>query len=377
MASPSNSIPIFFFLLSLFLTTVSSQTCLTQKLTGTKVYANCLDLPVLNSYLHYTYDATNSSLSVVFIAAPPTLDGWIGWGINPTATGMAWSQVIVAFKNKTVMAMKTLDLESYKIIVPGKLSFDVWDMKAEEDVGTMKIFATVKVPANVDAVNHVWQVGATVMPGGSIAPHDFQPPNLSSKGRLSLNGANDSGVVPVDPITKNKNIHGTLNTLSWGILFPLGVTMARYVKTFPSADPAWFYLHVGCQLTAYVLGVAGWGTGMKLGSQSEGITFSAHRNIGITLFILATIQVFALFLRPKPDHKYRYYWNIYHHSFGYTIIILGILNVFKGFEILHPDQKWKSAYILVIIALAVVSLVMEVITWTFVLKKNCKNTNKT
>lgn len=67
--------------------------------------------------------------------------------------------------------------------------------------------------------------------------------------------------------------------------------MARYVKTFPSADPAWFYLHVGCQLSAYVLGLAGWASGMKLGSESEGITFSFHRNVGITLFCLATIQV--------------------------------------------------------------------------------------
>jgi hypothetical protein len=222
MASPSNSIPIFFFILSLFLTTVSSLTCSTQKLTGTngtKVYANCLDLPALNSYLHYTYDATNSSLSVVFIAAPPTLGGWISWGINPTATGMVGAQVIVAFKNNTVMAMKTLDLKSYKIIVPGKLSFDVWDMKAEEDGGSMKLFATVKVPVNVDAVNHVWQVGATVMPGGFIAPHDFKPPNLNSKGRLSLNGSNDSGVVPVDPITQKKNVRFILALFSLSFLF--------------------------------------------------------------------------------------------------------------------------------------------------------------
>jgi hypothetical protein len=67
--------------------------------------------------------------------------------------------------------------------------------------------------------------------------------------------------------------------------------MARYVKAFPNADPAWFYLHVGCQLSAYVIGVAGWGSGMKLGSESDGITFSNHRNVGIIVFCLATIQV--------------------------------------------------------------------------------------
>ncbi|XP_058736840.1 cytochrome b561 and DOMON domain-containing protein At3g25290-like [Vicia villosa] len=377
MVSPSlPSFSILFFLISIFSTTVSSLTCSTQKLTGTKTYSYCLDLPVLNSYLHYTHDQKNSTLSVVFIASPPSPAGWVSWGINPTGTGMAGAQVIVAFKNDTVMAIKTLDLKSYSVIIPGKLSFDVWDMKAEEDGGGfMKIFATVKVPVNVDGVNHVWQVGSAVM-AGRVGPHEFNPPNLNSKGRLSLNGAEVSDV-PVDFAIKKKNIHGLLNTVSWGILFPLGVIMARYVKTFPSADPAWFYLHVGCQLSAYVLGVAGWATGIKLGSESEGITFSVHRNVGITLFCLATIQIFALLLRPNKDHKYRFYWNIYHHSFGYTIIILGILNIFRGLEILSPDHKWKSSYIVVIIALAVIALVLEAITWSFVMKGKSKNNNKT
>lgn len=82
-----------------------------------------------------------------------------------------------------------------------------------------------------------------------------------------------------------------LNTVSWGILLPLGALTARYLKVFKSADPAWFYLHAFCQSSAYIVGVAGWGTGLKLGSDSEGITFHKHRNIGITLFCLGTLQV--------------------------------------------------------------------------------------
>jgi hypothetical protein len=86
-------------------------------------------------------------------------------------------------------------------------------------------------------------------------------------------------------------IHGVLNAVSWGILFPLGIVIARYLRTFPSADPAWFYLHVFCQVSAYAIGVAGWATGIKLGSESKGVQFSLHRNIGIALFALATVQV--------------------------------------------------------------------------------------
>lgn len=72
---------------------------------------------------------------------------------------------------------------------------------------------------------------------------------------------------------------------------PMGAMAARYLKVFKSANPAWFYIHVACQASAYIVGVAGWGTGLKLGSDSTGIKYNTHRNIGITLFVLGTIQV--------------------------------------------------------------------------------------
>lgn len=85
--------------------------------------------------------------------------------------------------------------------------------------------------------------------------------------------------------------HGVLNAVSWGILMPVGAIVARYLRAFKSADPAWFYLHVACQISAYIVGVSAWGIGLKLGSDSKGITYRAHRNIGIALFCLATLQV--------------------------------------------------------------------------------------
>lgn len=91
--------------------------------------------------------------------------------------------------------------------------------------------------------------------------------------------------------------HGVINTISWGILMPLGAIIARYMKVFKSADPAWFYIHVTCQFSAYVIGVAGWGTGLKLGSDSPGIVYQTHRNLGIALFCLATLQVKFTFLQ--------------------------------------------------------------------------------
>ncbi|CAJ1920831.1 unnamed protein product [Sphenostylis stenocarpa] len=381
--SPSASqflLLLLLFVLALYTATPSALTCTTQKLTDSanNLYANCLDLPVLDSFLHWTHDRANSSLSVAFLATPPSPGGWVSWGINPTGIGMVGAQVLAGFKGGEggAVTVKTFDLKSYGVINPGKLSFEVWDMKGEEVGGMIRILAKVKVPVKGESVNHVWQVGPSVT-GGMIARHDFKPANLNSKGTLSFSGEQSNVAPAVDPVTVKKNIHGILNGVSWGVLFPLGVMIGRYLRTFPSADPAWFYLHVGCQVSAYAIGVAGWGTGMKLGSESEGIQYSVHRNIGITLFCFATLQVFALFLRPGKSHKYRYIWNMYHHGIGYSVVILGIINVFRGFSILHPEEKWKTTYTAVLIALGVVALFLEVITWIVVLKRKSEKSPKT
>ncbi|XP_031275448.1 cytochrome b561 and DOMON domain-containing protein At3g25290-like [Pistacia vera] len=126
-----------------------------------------------------------------------------------------------------------------------------------------------------------------------------------------------------------------------------------------------------------VIGVAGWGIGLKLGSESKGVTYSHHhRNIGIALFCLATAQIFALFLRPKKDHKYRFYWNIYHHGVGYAILVLGILNIFKGLDILNHAEKWKTVYIIVIAVLGGIAVLLEAITWIAVIKRKSNKLTK-
>jgi len=159
-------------------------------------------------------------------------------------------------------------------------------------------------------------------------------------------------------------------------LLPLGAMAARYLKVFKSADPAWFYIHVVCQCSAYIVGVAGWATGIKLGSDSVGTQYDTHRNIGITLFCLGTIQVFALLLRPKKDHKFRTYWNIYHYAVGYAVIILSIVNIFEGFKILDPAKGWKRAYIAVLIFLGFNAAMLEAFTWYIVIKRKKSGSDK-
>ncbi|XP_009358991.2 cytochrome b561 and DOMON domain-containing protein At3g25290 [Pyrus x bretschneideri] len=377
MASSSSSSSLSIFLPLTLLCLISpalSLTCTSQTFTNNKLYSKCADLPVLGSFLHWTYDPANSTLSIAFISPPSKTDGWIAWAINPTSTGMAGSQTLLAYqKSGGSMAVKTFNISSYKDIVESKLSFEVWDTAAESSGGVFRLFAKLKVEK--ETVNQVWQVGPSVSDGFPVK-HDFLTPNLNSKGTLSLTGGTTTTTVSGGSKMKKRNIHGILNAVSWGLMFPIGIIIARYLRAFPSADPAWFYLHIFCQVSGYAIGVAGWATGIKLGSESKGVVYTNHRNIGIALFALATLQIFALFLRPKKEHKFRFYWNIYHHALGYTILVLGIINVFKGLDILNPAKHWRSTYIIVIIALGALALLLEAITWIVVLKRKSSKSTK-
>ncbi|KAK0571033.1 hypothetical protein LWI29_010096 [Acer saccharum] len=163
-----------------------SLTCTSQTLKSNRKFDQCLDLPTLDSYLHYSYNATNSSLSIAFVAPPAKPEGWIAWAINPTGQGMAGAQALLAFKSNSKVVVKTFDVASYSSITESKLSFETWDLSAEGTSNeNMVIYGSMKVTEKEDKLNQVWQVGAGVM-DGMPQMHDFQPKNLKAKDTLVL-----------------------------------------------------------------------------------------------------------------------------------------------------------------------------------------------
>ncbi|XP_010451744.1 PREDICTED: auxin-induced in root cultures protein 12-like [Camelina sativa] len=193
MASPSSSLLIlavvacFVSLMSPVISQTSS--CSTQKLNSAASFDTCQDLPVLGSYLHYTYNASNSSLSVAFVATPSQpIGGWVSWAINPTGTKMPGSQAFVAYRSRAGAApvVKTYNISSYSSLVEGKLAFEFWNLRAESlSGGRIAIFTTVKVPAGADSVNQVWQIGGNYT-NGRLGVHPFAPDNLNSHRVLSF-----------------------------------------------------------------------------------------------------------------------------------------------------------------------------------------------
>lgn len=334
-----------------------------------KPYASCSVLPYHSASLHWNYHASNGTVDIAYRASGSP-SSWVAWAINPNSTGMVGANAFLAFTNGTTgnVAVFATRFASLGVQVADvrdeELAFPVYDKLAEYSSGYYTIYASLELPGNNTTQHTVWQSSSNFRSGAPYG-HPFDAANTASTSTLDfLSGQTASG--GGNSRLHRKNIHGVINAISWGILLPAGAILARYVKVFQSADPAWFYLHVACQCSAYVVGLAGWILGLKLGSESKGITYHKHRDIGIALFCLATVQVFALFLRPDKDHKYRWYWNIYHYAVGYAVIILSIVNVFEGFDILDPTKNWKDAYIAVIATLGGVALVLEAVTWAIV-----------
>ncbi|XWS75847.1 hypothetical protein CRYUN_Cryun01aG0127100 [Craigia yunnanensis] len=369
-------IVLFSCLVVSFLASSSAQTCLTQTFSNNKQYANCSNLPALNCFLHWTYDQAAGSVDIAFRHTGTNSARWSAWAINPNGPTMMGSQALVAFVNSSGVAHAfTTSINTMNpSMQESNLSFEVPSLSATFENNEMTIFAVLRISENLLSTSQVWQEGPVSNDQPRIHPTSGQ--NLLSTGSVNFLTGQSGGSASGGSRTRRRNVHGVLNTVSWGILMPLGAITARYMRVFKSADPAWFYLHVACQSSAYIVGVAGWATGIKLGSDSPGVTHNPHRNIGIVVFCLGTLQVFALLLRPKKDHKYRFYWNIYHHSIGYTVIILSIINIFEGFDILQPDDRWERIFIGILIFLGIIATLLEAFTWYIVLRRKKTGSDK-
>jgi len=91
--------------------------CAADKFSGNRVFATCVDLPRLGASLHWTYDTAASSLSVAFLAAPPS-GGWVAWGLNPSADGMIGTQALIAVpKGGGAYEVQTYAISGLRVLV--------------------------------------------------------------------------------------------------------------------------------------------------------------------------------------------------------------------------------------------------------------------
>ncbi|KAK4846637.1 hypothetical protein QYF36_020135 [Acer negundo] len=366
-------------LVALFLTSYAQQNCKSFTFTSNRLYTTCRDLPVLSSSIHWTYHSSNNTVDLAFRKTGTSSSKWVAWALNPSGPQMAGSQCLVAYQRSSgaIRAYTSPIGTGTPQLQQGNLSFPVSSISAELTGGDeMTIYATLQLTSELLSTNQIWQEGP--LSADTPGQHPMATENTASTGTINFRSGETTASTgsDVNSRLRKRNTHGILNAVSWGILMPIGAMMARYLKVFKFANPAWFYIHVACQCSAYIIGVAGWATGIKLGNDNPITLSNIHRNVGIALFALGTLQVFALLLRPKPDHKYRFYWNIYHHLTGYTVIGLSIYNVLEGLSILGPGDYWWWAYVGTLIGLGSLSALLEAVTWFIVIKRKKESREK-
>ncbi|TFK68344.1 hypothetical protein BDN72DRAFT_841918 [Pluteus cervinus] len=141
----------------------------------------------------------------------------------------------------------------------------------------------------------------------------------------------DIRLLPVEVMARN---HALLCSIGFLILLPLGVLVARYVRTFTNK---WFYSHATIQLVlAGPLIVAGYALGHQTTTMLEQPQFAdPHQKVGLILFVLYLFQVllgaFIHFVKfPKLLGGRRPPQNYVHAILGLVILALADYQVHYG-----------------------------------------------
>ncbi|GAB2228780.1 hypothetical protein Droror1_Dr00022910 [Drosera rotundifolia] len=366
---------VLHIILLFYVRRVLSSHCTT--VTTTKTFQKCMSLPTQQASLAWTFYPNNATLDLVFFGNFISPSGWVGWGINPTSPKMTGTRALIAFPDpssgKVVLLPYILD-PSVKLqtspllskpldihLVSSSVAMYGGRMATVHSGATVQIFATLKLSSNKTKIHHVWNRGLYVQ-GYSPTIHPTTVNDLSSI--TTIDFLSGSLSAHHDNIATLKYVHGIINAISWGLFLPIGTAMARYLRHVQSLRPTWFYAHAGMQLAAFLFGTIGFGIGLRLGVLSPGKVYGLHRTLGFVAFCLGSLQMLALFFRPKTTNKYRKYWKSYHHFVGYGCMVLGVVNVFQGFEVMGLSRSYaKLGYSLCVSSLIGVCIALEVNSW--------------
>ncbi|KAG2719467.1 hypothetical protein I3843_03G257700 [Carya illinoinensis] len=213
MGKTSTTLLLFSCVLFSLCASSFAQTC--RSYTGfsnNKVYSSCQDLPVLNSFLHWTYDQSTSKVDIAYRVTGTTSAKWISWALNPTGQGMVGAQALVAFQNTSgVMHAYTSPVPGYTIstLTEGSLSFAVSNLSATFVNGNeMSIFATLTLSSSMTTtVNQVWQEGP--LSGNSPISHVTTAGSSNMISTNTLNFLDATATTPsavIIPRLRKKNV---------------------------------------------------------------------------------------------------------------------------------------------------------------------------
>ncbi len=167
-----------------------------------------------------------------------------------------------------------------------------------------------------------------VNPDGSLRRHfDDGATNMNLAYAVNANGVAINGDVKADDNESIKVAHQVIMAVGWGVLIPLGIVGGR--AKMQLAAPKWYNVHRYLQSIGYLMGLVGVGLGFGI-TKSWDVLYPVHRDLGITITVLATVQVSALLWKPAPGTSLRAYWSPIHIWLGRSTALLAIANIYYG-----------------------------------------------
>ncbi|CAI5946495.1 unnamed protein product [Closterium sp. NIES-64] len=301
------------------------------------------------------------TLRAAFVAQAVPDGGYAAVGLSPSGAVANSSLLVVSYAHAERGAGKAAgagaggaEVEVGQVVVRagargvGVEAVGGGDLTVVSSVGQARngaltlLFSLLLLPNQTAAAYLVWTKGqrAQLSLPAAIAAND-------TGGVLSLDGL-DALMTSAISFERGKpkddsndtirlwKIHGIISTVAWAFLMPLGVMAARYLR---QVYARWFPVHQALHLAAASLGTVAFTMALTMphgaiqgraDEASRGACVVAHTAMGITLMVIAALQLSALVWRPHEDSKWRPYWRRVHAVGGAVALVLGQAQVLVG-----------------------------------------------
>jgi len=156
--------------------------------------------------------------------------------------------------------------------------------------------------------------------------------------------------------------HGTFMLVSWGVMLPSGVIIARLLKHKPKG--LWFKIHRAMQITGLMIAFTGWVIALTrfdvFSAGSSGNLSYTHGALGCATMTLGILQPINAFFRPhvhpgEAKSTKRRGWEYLHKGSGYTAVILAVATI--GIGVTRPAREEDQMAFQVTYAVVVVFLI--------------------
>merc|ERR1712060_460168 len=160
---------------------------------------------------------------------------------------------------------------------------------------------------------------------------------------VSISSRIDENVAKKNKLSREtiQHLHGWIMIFAWLILVPIGVLSMTFRRIFYApgrplashaeegvfSDKFWFNMHRGLNLSAVILTSAGVYLAATLAG--KGHFTHSHGKTGLSILLLSIGQVINGTLRPnKKKENIRKIWSTIHRVLGVTLFVMAVINMY-------------------------------------------------